>query len=166
MKRQPNSKPLSTSPAQLFDLAQVCMQVCAGLEELAKAKGVGLVVEIAPKAMQIFQGDPARLSVALSCLVRKAIARARGGYVRIHLKVAHKSNALIVRICDNGGAFDRKPCLDMLLARCVAHVLGGRLRRRYYAGKGGSACLSLPFRAAKGLKRTTFIQSLRAAAAA
>jgi signal transduction histidine kinase len=137
---------------QPFDLPAATCRICGELESFAEARGVSLIVEIAPETLTVFYGDCERFCVALQSLVRHAIMRARSGYVRVKVNLTRKSKKLVVNVSDNGGELAPSPLLDLSLARCLAGFLRGQIRCQYRVRRGAIVRLYVPFQASPRLK--------------
>jgi CheY-like chemotaxis protein len=155
-----------------FDLAVACLRICDDLTPLAEDLGVTLSLEISPKALNIFIGDAAKLSRAVTCVLRHAIARVPGGNVKIKLLVDELGESIRFDICDNGTPYtswesialldpppigkDARtydmdlPELDLPMARCIANFLGGTVSLKVNHIAGGLVRLKMPFPIAEG----------------
>lgn len=137
--------PVASCAVQPFDLGYVCVRLCDHLDDIARANDVRLSAQIAPSALGMFVGDEGRFFLAISSLTRYAIARAKGGSVKLQVKAGPNGRGVVVKVADTGSCHASEPALDFLIARCACQFLRGRLRRRNAANGLASVTAHFPF---------------------
>jgi CheY-like chemotaxis protein len=158
-----------------FDLASACVRLCDDMTPFAQANGVNLSLEISPKALNIFQGDCAKMSRAATCMLHHAISRVPRGIVKVKVLVDEAGQSIRIEVADNGPAFTAwesinlvtppppakddacnevdVPLLNLPMAQCIANFLGGTLNLKVNHIAGGLIRLKLPMAIAQGESR-------------
>jgi CheY-like chemotaxis protein len=160
-----------------FDLAGALVRLCDDMTPYAQANGVSLSLEISPKALNIFQGDSAKMSRAAKCMLHHAISRVPGGIVKVKVLVDEAGNSIRLEVGDNGPAYTawesislvtppapseddadndiNPPELNLPMAQCIANFLGGTLNLKVNHPTGGLIRLKLPMLVAHGESRNS-----------
>lgn len=155
------SRPLEDLDVQTIDLGAIVADVADVMSGRAEHGGVALIVDAAPTPTR---GDPRRLKEALINLVANAIeATPRGGSVDLQLRAA--SEAITLDVCDTGRGMtpaelerigtsffttrEAGTGLGVVLAQGVIAQHGGELRYTSVPGRGTTATIRLPRRAAE-----------------
>jgi hypothetical protein len=125
------------APTQQFHLASLMAQLIDDMMPFADAYGVNLSLELSPRALNTFVGDPCNLSRAAICIVRHAIGRVPGGRVKAKVLIDDVGHTMRFEVCDNGPFYQESD------TRIATH-LGGTLTLKEGYVAGGLVRIDLP----------------------
>jgi len=148
-----------------FDLAALA-ETCAGLyRPQAQAKGLDLVLSLAPDTAGLVRGDPSRVRQILNNLVSNAVKFTAQGRVDVRLE-RDAAGACVIEVRDTGTGFDQAQAerlfarfeqadgsttrqfggtgLGLSICRQLAGLMGGTVSAKGKKGKGATFTVILP----------------------
>ena len=151
-----------------FDVQAMVQAAAAGFAAVAERKGLSLAVEIRPDAMDVRQGDAARLRQILNNFLSNALKFTEAGSVRLRVEGDGEDGAegLKLTVSDTGmGIPDEKlpllfqkfiqldasttrrfggTGLGLAICRELSELMGGRVWVESQAGRGSTFAVALP----------------------
>lgn len=152
--------------SQQFHLASLMTQLIDDMMPFASAYGVNLSLELSPRTLNTFTGDPSNIARAAICVLRHAIGRVPGGRVKAKVLIDNIGHTMRFEVCDNGPAYHEDDVfslkgqsqfspsilqtgtdifgLNLPIACRIASYLGGTLNLKHDFIAGGLVRIDLP----------------------